>query len=220
MTVTVLPQLSAAEALLSAQEAELMQQLAEVQEKRKGLQTVIAMFDALANSNGQSVTAVETLVDLAEVAAVEAEVPEVKVVAKPAKPTKAKTTAKVRASIRKPRATKTPKAAKTTQTKTVRKPTQAKKKDGRAANWQRYVLDDYRQKALPDVVANFLKAKSKNVFKIADVMSAIFEEEMPKAQFLKARNRISNILSAGARNQDWYRGRGGTYSASEKAVKA
>lgn len=236
MTVTVLPQLSEAETLLSDQEAELMQQLAAIQEKRKGLQMVMAMFDASANSNGQSAPAVEApaveaMINLAEVAAVETEIPEVNVTAKSAKTTKAKV------SARKPKATKTPKVAKTTpkatkttakatktpkttQTKTVRKATQAKKTDGRAANWQRYVLDDYRQQPLPDVVANFLKAKPKNIFKIADVMSAIFEEGMPKAQFLKARNRISNILSAGARNQDWYRGRGGTYSASEKAVKA
>lgn len=209
MTVTVLPQLSEAETLLSAQEAELMQQLAEIQEKRKGLQTVIAMFDS--NAPAVEVDAVAE----APVVEAKAEVPEVKVIAKPAKAKKAKVT------TRKPRATKATKAAKTTtKIKTARKPTQAKKKDGRAANWQRYVLDDYRQQPLPDVVANFLKAKSKDSFKIADVMSAIFEEDMPKSQFLKARNRISNILSAGARNKEWYRDRGGTYSASEKAVKA
>ena len=51
-------------------------------------------------------------------------------------------------------------------------------------------------------------------------MLAIFEDDMPKAQYLKARSRISNILSAGARDNEWYRGRGGTYSMSKKAVKS
>ncbi|MEM9904867.1 MAG: hypothetical protein AAF921_07580 [Cyanobacteria bacterium P01_D01_bin.44] len=207
MTVTVLPQLAEAEALLSAQEAALMQQLAEIQEKREGLQTVMAMFETSADGNGQSAPAIEALVDLADVAAPKAKSPTAKTVTKSTKATKARG--------RKPKAAK---VAKTT-TKTA-KTAQTKKANGRAAHWQRYVLDAYRQKPLPDVVASLLKDKPKESFKIARVMSAIFEEDMPKAQFLKARNRISNILSAGARNKEWYRGRGGTYSASEKAVKA
>ncbi|MEO1402122.1 MAG: hypothetical protein AAFV72_12870 [Cyanobacteria bacterium J06635_1] len=211
MTVTVLPQLAEAEALLSAQEAALMQQLAEIQEKRKGLQTVMAMFETSADSNGQSAPAIEALVDLADVAAVKAKPPAVKAAKTRGRKPKAAKTAK---------ATKAIKTTKTTKTRAAKTPTRAKKANGRAAHWQRYVIDTYRQKPLPDVVAGLLKAKPKESFKIANVMSAIFEEDMPKAQFLKARNRISNILSAGARNKEWYRGRGGTYSASEKAVKA
>ena len=94
------------------------------------------------------------------------------------------------------------------------------KRSGRTANWQRYVQDNYRKSPLPDVIVGHLQAQPTNVFKIADVMNAVFKEDMPKSHFLKARNRISNILSAGARDGVWYRGRGGTYSMSEKAIKA
>ena len=42
---------------------------------------------------------------------------------------------------------------------------------------------------------------------------------MPRTAYLKARNRISNILSAGARDGTWYRGRNGRYSQSESVTK-
>ncbi len=225
MSTTVLPQLVEAEALLSEQETALMQQLAAIQEQRKGLQTVIAMFDASA-SNGQAVVPVATILadplifaedddaededDYADAEDddADAEDAEETVAAQLAKVTKSKTTA------RKAKATKASKV------KTVKSTAPVKKADGRAARWQQYVLDDYRQQRLPDVVTNVLKTKPKDSFKISDVMSAIFDDNMPKVQYLKARSRISNILSAGARDDEWYRGRGGTYSLSKKAVQS
>lgn len=210
MSTNMLTQLVEAEDLLSAQETALIKQLAEIQEQRQGLQTVIAMFDGSVNTNGQvpKTPAVAVTQDDDEV---EAEPKTVKdtVAAKLAKVTK-----KAKISDDDAETTKAPK------TRKVGKSTKSVKTDGRTAQWQRYVLDDHRQQRLQDVVANVLKAKSKASFKITDVMSAIFEDDMPKAQFLKARSRISNILSAGARDNDWYRGRGGTYSMSKKAVNA
>ena len=94
-----------------------------------------------------------------------------------------------------------------------------KKKDGRAADWQKYVQPEYRESALPEAVSSVLRSSPSEVFKIADVMSTIFIEDVPRDQFLKARNRISNILSAGARDGSWYRGRNGRYSQSESATK-
>ncbi len=201
MTITVLPQLVEAEALLSAQEAALMQQLAKIKEQRKGLQTVIAMFDASAKNNGPAVVVEAPIVEDSETPT-ESRADDTDVEAETVKDTVAA------------------KLAKVTKAKKVSTSTEAKKTDGRTARWQRYMLDDYRQQRLPDIVADFLKAKPEDSFKIADVMSAIFEDNMPQAQFLKARNRVSNILSAGARDKTWYRGRSGTYSMSKKAVKA
>ncbi|MBT9317922.1 hypothetical protein [Leptothoe spongobia] len=218
MSITVLPQLVEAESALSEQEAALMQQLADIQEQRKGLQTVIGMFDGSVVDNGQSAVVaapIDEPVDDedadadADADADEAEdevVVEETVAAKLAKVTKAKSTAR-KAKLAKTRKAKTVKSA------------PVKKADGRSARWQRYVLDEHSQQRLQDVVVNVLNAKPKNSFKITDVMSAIFEDDMPKAQYLKARSRISNILSAGARDNEWYRGRGGTYSMSAKAVK-
>lgn len=205
MSVTVFPQLVEAESLLSSQEAALMQQLAEIQEQRKGLQTVIAMFDS-STDNGQLAAVVAPVIKEA-IASTRAEATEETVAAKLARVTKSK----IAADESKP--------TKVRQTSTVKKSAPIKKADGRSARWQRYVLDEYRQQRLPDVVADVLKTKPKDSFKITDVMLGIFEEDMPKPQYLKARSRVSNILSAGARDGAWYRGRGGTYSLSKKAVK-
>ncbi|NEQ50292.1 MAG: hypothetical protein F6K11_09200 [Leptolyngbya sp. SIO3F4] len=213
MSITVLPQLVEAESALSEQEEALMQQLADIQQQRKGLQTVIAMFDDSAN-NGQAAAVAPILAKLVAPAAEdeaieeddEDEVEEETVAAKLAKVTKSKSIAR-KAKLAKTRKVKAAKSS------------PSKKVDGRTARWQRYVLDKYSDQRLQDVVVGILKTKPKNSFKITDVMSAIFEDGMPKAQYMKARSRISNILSAGARDKDWYRGRGGTYSMSAKAVK-
>ncbi|EKU98353.1 hypothetical protein Lepto7375DRAFT_7634 [Leptolyngbya sp. PCC 7375] len=205
MSVTVLPQLVEAESLLSSQEAALMQQLAEIQEQRKGLQTVIAMFDSSAD-NGQLAAVVAPVIKEA-IASTKTKAAEETVAAKLARVTKSKIAADE------------PKPTKARQTSTVKKSAPTKKADGRSARWQRYVLEKYRQQRLPDVVTDVLKTEPKDSFKITDVMLSIFEEDMPKPQYLKARSRVSNILSAGARDGDWYRGRGGTYSLSKKAVK-
>lgn len=189
-TISVQPQLAEAEQKLAAQEAALTQQLEDISEKRKGLQMVIAMF------GGQSApSSVEAAVE-APSALKTVTVPEVETIAKA--PAKARRTQ-----------ARTKKAAKTTKA--------SKKVDGRAATWQRYIRDEYKETPLPDVVVGILKTEPKSNFKIAAVMTAIFKEDMPKAQFLKARNRISNILSGGARRGEWYRGRG-VYSLSKKAV--
>lgn len=215
MSGTMLSQLVDAEALLAEQETALVQQLSEIKEQREGLQTVIAMFDDSTSSAQSVAVAVAVEMDSAELEDVEDEDDELEdiededikdeddgiketVAAKLAKVMKSKISAR----------------------KSKKKSRALKKVDGRTARWQRYVLDAYRQQRLPDVVASVLKTKPKDSFKITAVMSAIFEADMPETQYLKARSRISNILSAGARNSEWYRGRGGTYSMSKKAVRS
>lgn len=235
MTTMVLPQLVEAEAQLAAEEAALNQQLAELQDKIKGIQTVIAMFNGGEPATNGKVPAA-AVAEVAEVveAAPEAPAPKKAAVEKkvPAKKTgrvgrpkktaaeKASTaTAKKAATAKKTTTTKKAKAApaKKTAAKTAAKTTT--KRGGKSSNWQSYVRDDFSKTPLPDIVENILKAQPKSVFKIAAVMSEIFPDDMPKNHFLKARNRISNILSAGARSGEWHRGRGGTYSCSEKSLK-
>ncbi|MEN8446824.1 MAG: hypothetical protein ABG776_17640, partial [Cyanobacteria bacterium J06555_13] len=87
----------------------------------------------------------------------------------------------------------------------------SKKKDGRAASWQKYALPGVNQKPMPEAVQLILETQPEKDFKIAEVMSGLFKENMPKAQYLKARNRISNILSGGVRNGEWFKGDRGAY---------
>lgn len=85
------------------------------------------------------------------------------------------------------------------------------KKDGRASAWRKYMLGDHKSFSMPDAVQRVLEQQPKRDFRIAEVLSALFKEDMPKSQYLKARNRVSNILSAGARSGDWYKGDRSSY---------
>ncbi|NJM98491.1 MAG: hypothetical protein HC800_16185 [Phormidesmis sp. RL_2_1] len=257
MSTSVLPQLLEVDSELSAQVSALESQLKELQEKRHGIQTVIAMFESGETPQATDFSAVpasatpdvsttpatlEPKTPKATAKPKSAKVAKAKVTKEPkAKATRgrtaAKTTAKTAAKTAAKAKSTTPKtttAKSTTPKASTAKATTAKattpqattakkttgKRSGRTANWQRYVKDSYSKAPLPDVIVGVLQAQPSNVFKIADVMTAVFKEDMPKSHFLKARNRVSNILSAGARDGGWYRGRGGTYSVSEKAIKA
>lgn len=208
MVTSVLPQLMEVDSELSAQATALEAQLTELQEKRKGIQTVIALFES---GNAPDIESIAAVTDSGKANSS----------AKKTTRTTKKTTTKAKGKTTKakrgrPAKAKTAKASSTSGTQ--KKSTG--KRSGRTANWQRYVQESYRKEALPEVISGVLQAQPGTVFKIADVMNEVFKEDMPKNQFLKARNRVSNILSAGAREGTWYRGRGGTYSVSEKAVKA
>lgn len=89
-----------------------------------------------------------------------------------------------------------------------------KKKDGRAASWQKYTRPGVKNQSIPDAVKLILSTQPDKEFKIAEVMAALFKDNMPKAQYLKARNRVSNVLSGGVRAGDWHRGGRSTYRMS------
>lgn len=198
MSDPVLSQLVSVESDLAQQVDSLESQLAQIQSQREGLRTVIEMFES---GDGGGASADESKTSKASSSTAR----------KPGRPPGSKTTkttAKKKPG-RKPKSSSD--SAKTSST--------GKKKDGRAADWQKYVQPEYRESALPEAVSSVLRSAPSEVFKIADVMSSIFIEDVPRDQFLKARNRISNILSAGARDGSWYRGRNGRYSQSENATK-
>ena len=215
MNDPVLSQLVAVEDDLAQQVEALETRLNKLQERRQGLRTVIGMFqgseyegeDSLPteSSLAESAAAAPTAEPIAEEPAAEPSA------AEPKPTTKGKPGRKPKASTDK---------ASTAKTSAKTKTTRRKKKDGRAATWQKYVQSEYRDTALPEAVSSVLRSQPSEIFTIADVMSSIFSEDMPRTSYLKARNRISNILSAGARDGTWYRGRNGRYSQSESVTKA
>ena len=99
------------------------------------------------------------------------------------------------------------------QTKAKRKTSKGKKKkkDGRAADWQKYTRPGVKNQSIPDAVKLVLATQPDKEFKIAEVMEALFKDGMPRSQYLKARNRVSNVLSGGVRAGDWHRGDRSTY---------
>jgi hypothetical protein len=205
MSTTVLPQLQTIEAELASQIAQLEAQLASVREQLTGIRTVLPMF---------AKTAAEPVATeaLPPAPAVEEPVVAEAPASAKTKETKPKKTAQKKAAAPKKAAAQKKPSAKTVPAETVAaKKTSAKKTDGRTATWQKYTRPGVKNESIPDAVKLILATQPENDFKIVDVMSALFKEDMPKAQYLKARNRISNVLSGGVRAGDWYKGERGTY---------
>jgi len=219
MSTTVLPQLQTIEAELTSQEEQLAAQLASVREKLTGIRTVMPMFDgtadiadAPASDELEEATPASDEPDEAA-AVVEAPAVEEAAVAEAPKATKTKatkTTAK-KATAKKAAVKQAAPKKETAEKETASKKTTAKKKDGRTASWQKYTRPGVKNESIPDAVRLILETQPENEFKIADVMTALFKDDMPKSQYLKARNRISNVLSGGVRAGDWYKGNRGTY---------
>ena len=185
MTTNVLPQLQAIASDLSAQEKNLTARLEELREQLRGVRAVIPMFE-----NTAAPTAAP-------------ETPELNI-----NKTEEATSPTVTVPVEK----SAPAAKKSVSSAAKRKTTSKKKKtDGRAASWQKYTRPGVKNESIPDAVRLVLSTQPEKDFKIAEVMDALFKEDMPKSQYLKARNRISNVLSGGARAGDWYRGDRSTY---------
>ena len=190
MTTNVLPQLQAVESDLAAQEETLTARLEELREQLRGVRAVMPMFVGTATSTVEAPApatgeAVETS-------------PSVTIL-----------------SVEEPTLEEAEQPAPQTKTKAKRKQATSKKKtDGRTASWQKYTRPGVKNESIPDAVKLILETQPKKDFKIAEVMDALFQEGMPKAQYLKARNRISNVLSGGVRAGDWHRGEKSTYRLS------
>lgn len=192
MTQTVLPQLKEIASDLVAQEETLVAQLEEVREKLNGVRAVLPLFGEDA---GEEATAAS----------------------KPAAKTKAAAKASSAAATKTATKTKAAAAKAPAEEKKTKKTRGAKKKDGRTASWQKYTRPGVKEKTVPEAVRLVLETQPDKSFKIAEVMDSLFKEGMPKQQYLKARNRISNILSGGVRDGEWYKGERGTYGLTQKS---
>ena len=190
MSQTVLPQLQEVIKDLEDQESALSTQLTDVQAKLAAVRAVLLMF-------GESDTDLPKASEKAKAPAA----------AKKEATKKSASTAKAKASRKSKPAAKT----------TPRTKAASKKKDGRAATWQKYTLPGVGDRPMPEAVQMILATQPEKDFKIAEVMSGLFKENMPKSQYLKARNRISNILSGGVRDGEWFKGERGAYRLTEPA---
>ena len=199
MTDPALAKLLKIDSELLAQEAELTTRLEALQMKRASLQNVLEMFDSKqekATSNGNGATA--------------------------SAPEAVKSPAVAEAAVAAP--VETPVKVSRNRRGTAKKdsPTKSRSKgpsEGKSTRrgWQRYVREEFRKTALPEVVSGVLKGQPKKVFEISNVVDAIFVEKIPQWARKGARERVSNILAEGARKKQWQRGKAGRYSMSKVA---
>ena len=194
---------------LAAQEAELTAQLESLQAKRNSLKTVLGLFASTTTpSTAATEAAATSITELEQAEPVAESSPTTSAIDEPAPAAQTDSASKPR------RSKKSPSPGKTKQSSKPGKGSRAAKQ---AENWQQYVKDEFRQTALPEVVSSLLQQRPNEVFEISAVVEAIFDDEMPPVARGKARDRISNILSTGARNNQWHRSKQGRYSLAEVA---
>ena len=204
MSITALPQLEEIASALAVQEEDLTAQLKAVQAKLSGIRTVLSMFEGEATTAAVTTASITAAAASKEAVAVEAETHMSEL------PKKTATAANKKSAPKKTTAKKT--ATKKTATKAKSsKATAAKKSDGRTADWQKYARPGVKNQSIPDAVKLVLATQPEKDFSTAEVMEALFKENMPKALYLKARHRVSNVLSGGARAGDWHRGERSSY---------
>jgi len=213
MTQTVLPQLKEIASELVDQETSLVAQLEEVREKLAGVRAVMPLFGADTTAAKAATVPAEVTEAPAEEASDKktstAKDAAKKAVAAPVE--KEETEEETEEEIVEPESKVEEKAPRKKATKTKT----SKKKDGRTASWQKYTRPGVKEKTIPEAVRIVLETQPDKSFKIAEVMDSLFKDGMPKQQYLKARNRISNILSGGVRDGEWFKGDRGTYSLTE-----
>lgn len=221
----VLSKLLEADSSLAVQETELMAQVEAIREKRQSLLTVINLFSpngAAAPANKQvadKAAQVEQLMaQLAPVAAAEAPLTTATLTeTAPAKGKAAAEPAEEAPKRGRGRAKGSTAANKQPAAKKGAKGTRGGRK---TENWQSYVRDQFRQTSLTVAVSTVMQQQPNGIFEVPDIIDAIFSEDMPTAIRTKARDRILHVLSAGVRDEQWYRGKMGQYSLSRNAAVA
>ena len=204
------------DAQLAAQEVDLSAQLQSIQEKRKSLKTVIDLF-----APADSAKPVASLAPTPTAAPNGKLEQDTENQATPELDGSQITTAADAQTHAAPDESKqkAQKAPATATRKQTTKPARATKTARKTQGWQQYLRDDFSNIALSDAVSIVLQEQSEQVLEIAQVVDAIFVEEIPQQVRVKARERVSNVLSEGVRKNKWYRGQEGKYSISSAATQ-
>ena len=205
---------------LAATEVELTLQLQSIGEKRRSLTNVIDMFAPQDVAPTESVvTPANSPVTAAEIkpAEVEAEPTELNTTLPELEDGETDTPADVQVSAKgAKRQTKTNSSP--SSSKPAKKSAPAKQLSKAPNTWQQYVIGEFSNAPLAEAVAQVMQQHSKQVIEIATILDAIFTDEIPKDLRSTARERVSNVLSVGAKSGKWYRGKLGKYSVSKAAV--
>lgn len=206
-----------ANAELASQEAELLAQIEAVQNKRKSLETVLSMFGSpeATPAPKPASPAVEPVSEPAVL---------VEASSTPEQPTTAirrrrdTTVAKDSAGkAKKPRATK---ATKTTVKEKSASSSVKPAAAGGVKPWQGFVRKEFRALSLPQAVLAILQQHPTDVVAVTTIMDRLFEDNIPNDTRLEGRDRLSNVMSVGLKNNKWYRGGTGLYSISKEAAEA
>ncbi len=193
---------------LAATEAQLAAQLQSIQEKRHSLKNVISLFPPGDAARPPVVTPTPVVEEQAQAPVPEVVTPELE-------DTTIDTT-EAALSTQKRQGKKNPSS---TTSKSNKKSAPTKEASKEADTWQQYLKEDFINASLAEAVAEIMQQQQEQVLEITTILDAIFVQEIPKELRSKARERVSNVLSVGAKKGKWYRGLAGKYSMSSAAVE-
>ena len=206
---SIVAKLLEVDADLAAQEVELAAQLQSIQEKRHSLKNVISLFPPVDTAAS---TPVVTPTPVAEKQA-EPPVPEV------ATPELEDTAIDATEAVPQSQKQQGKKNISSSTSKSNKKSAPTKEASKEADTWQQYLKEDFINASLAEAVAEVMQQQQEQVLEITTILDALFVEEIPKELRTKARERVSNVLSVGAKKGKWYRGLAGKYSMSSTAVE-
>lgn len=221
-----------ADADLAQQEVQITAQLEAVRTKRKSLEVVLHMFDPSTDEASPAPISPAVLKEvLAETIEPESQIPTEEPARQVGRRRETATTTTSKPKTTKAKAPKATKPAKEPKAKVTKPsgrgkrseqstpaPTPAKSPAPTSNNWQDYVRQEFRHQSLPQAVLTVLQQKSDGVVEVTSIMDTIFMDSIPKEARLNARDRLSNVLSVGLKNNKWYRGKTGLYSLSKTAA--
>jgi hypothetical protein len=200
---STLSKLLEADAALVAEVAALTAQLEAIGQKRQGLQTVIKLFSSTDSSSVESSSALEEQSKSASSAPPAAD---------PLIAVSDAETAGSKEQVAK--GTKT--SAKERNAKTTRK----LKANESVKGWQHYIRKEFTKLSLPQAVASVMQSQPEAVLGVPEIVNTLFVDGTPQAARNDARNRVSNVLSIGLKNNKWYRAKKGQYSLSREIAEA
>ncbi|WP_190682372.1 hypothetical protein [Leptolyngbya sp. FACHB-671] len=98
--------------------------------------------------------------------------------------------------------------------------TRKSKFDEPAKSWQHYIRKEFAKLSLPQAVASVIQSQPEAVLGVPEIVNMLFVDATPQAARNDARNRVSNVLSIGLKNDKWYRAKKGQYSLSREVAEA
>jgi NAD(P)-dependent dehydrogenase (short-subunit alcohol dehydrogenase family) len=203
-----------ADADLAAQEVEVNAQIQSIQQKRHSLKTVIDLFapvDTLNNTSVATPAPTPVVEEQLQLTVPDVVTPELNsaIADTTAEGPVAPTTGK-----RQGKKNLTP-----TSSKQGKKSISTEKPSKNTNDWQQYVKDEFSNASLSEAVSEVMQQHLKQILEMTAIIDAIFTDEIPKQIRSTARERVSNVLSVGAKDGKWYRGQLGKYSMSKAAVE-
>ena len=194
---------------LAVQEVELTLQLQSIQEKRHSLKNVISLFPPVDNAIPTPVaTPTPVVEDTAKSPVQEDITPELDEV-----------TTETTETAPQPPKRQGKKDLSPSNSKPSKKAAPANEITKEVAIWQQYLQDQFVTDNLSVAVFDVMQQQPEEVLEITAILDAIFVAETPKDVRSTARERVSNVLSVGAKKGKWYRGKLGKYSMSKAAVE-